>query len=322
VNVEDLMKYFVIGPYPPPLGGVSVFVYRFIKQLKEHGHNASNVDFYKYSPVQKIIFLISILINPKEVTYHLNSIHYSILMALLLRIFPDHRVFYSHSGTGIKQQQGFRKWVFAKFLKSVDECIFVGDHIIQEYVAQGYKLPLNTRIQPAFIPPPLEEEEMIWKSYDEVVRKFIKNHSPILVANAYRITFLDNIDLYGLDMCVELTALLKKKFPNIGFLFALAEIGEKDYFTKINERIVELDISSNFLFLTGQKELWPIFRKARVMIRPTYKDGFGISLSEALYLGCTAIASDVCNRPEGTVLFGNRNLPELKEIVERYLNEQ
>ena len=122
-------------------------------------------------------------------------------------------------------------------------------------------------------------------------------------------------------MCIELTAKLKNIYPNLGFIFALAnEKVNMEYIDKMHLRIKELNLEENFYFLTGQKELWPIFKKASLMIRPTNTDGYGVSIAEALYFGCPAIASDVCDRPEGTILFKNRNLDDLYDKTKRVLD--
>lgn len=48
-----------------------------------------------------------------------------------------------------------------------------------------------------------------------------------------------------------------------------------------------------------------------MFIRPTNTDGDALSIREALTLKKPAIASNVCKRPEGTVLFENRNIDDL-----------
>ncbi|MBL0721721.1 MAG: glycosyltransferase family 4 protein [Sulfurovum sp.] len=104
----------------------------------------------------------------------------------------------------------------------------------------------------------------------------------------------------------------KVDFPTIGLMFALAsEDINKEYLDKMKLRIKELKIEDNFYFLTGQKELWPLFKQADLMIRPTSSDGYGISIAEALYFDCPAIASDVSDRPEGTILFKSRDIEDL-----------
>ncbi len=76
----------------------------------------------------------------------------------------------------------------------------------------------------------------------------------------------------------------------------------------ILEKIKEYKIEGNILFLTGQKNYGLYLKKSDIMIRPTYSDAYGISIEEAIYFNCRAIVSNVCNRPEGTILFENRNI--------------
>jgi glycosyltransferase involved in cell wall biosynthesis len=178
------------------------------------------------------------------------------------------------------------------------------------------------KIKNAFIPPPLDEEDKILESYPQELSFFINDRQPLLIANAASLVFYQDTDLYGLDMCIELTAKLKEKYPNIGFLFALANDKENQtYLHKMKNRIKKLGIEENFIFMTGQKELWPLLKKADLMVRPTSNDGYGISIAEALYLGCPAIASDVCKRPENTVLFKTRNVDDLLFKVKKVFDE-
>ena len=150
---------------------------------------------------------------------------------------------------------------------------------------------------------------------------FLDIHTPLVTANAFQIAFHQGIDLYGLDMCIELTAKLKSDYPNIGFVFALAnEKVNTQYLEKMKQRLRELHIKDNFFLLTGQKELWPLFKKADLMIRPTTTDGNAVSIAEALYFDCPAVASDVCDRPEGTILFKSRDLEDLYIKTKELLN--
>lgn len=315
------MKYYLIGPYPPPLGGVSVYVYRFSKLLKSQGHRVIIIDLPKNGRLQKILILLRLALSLESAVFYLNGLHYYVMFMLTLRPFPGYVVFHDHSGRAIEDIHGIKRIILKLFLRRVDECILVGEHLNLYYQQNGYNLPKKTRIQNAFLPPPLEDEAEILSTYDETTQQFIENHKPLIIANAFQIAFYQNVDLYGIDLCVELTAQLKKNHPKIGFLFALAEIGDQEYFRKLNHRIEALGIRNNFHFLTGQKQLWPLFRRANLMIRPTYVDGYGISVTEALHFGCPAVASDVCKRAEGTVLFKNRNMEDLLNKAERSLNE-
>src|SRR5690606_23935188 len=55
------------------------------------------------------------------------------------------------------------------------------------------------------------------------------------------------------------------------------------------------------------------------MVRPNLTDGYGVSIQESLDIGVPAIASDVCVRPKGTILFKNNSLEDLNEKVDYIL---
>ena len=64
-----------------------------------------------------------------------------------------------------------------------------------------------------------------------------------------------------------------------------------------------LNLSEQFCFPINQSEFWKIIKISDLFVRPTRSDSFGISIQEALFCNVPAIASDVCIRPEKTILF-------------------
>ncbi len=242
---------------------------------------------------------------------YLNFLSPGIVIVLLVLGLSKRARVMDHSGCQVGKWSGFELFIYSAFLRRCDEVIFVGAHLHDYYRKKGVRLPDKTRVQNAFIAPPLDEEMEILNTYPGDIRKFVKQRRPLLVANAFKIVLHNRVDLYGLDMCVDLVAKLKNTYPDVGLLFALADIENREYFKCINQRINKLGISENFKFMTDQKELWPLFKEADLLVRPTYVDAYGISIAEALYFGCRAVASDVCERPEGTVLFKNRDLEDL-----------
>jgi hypothetical protein len=216
-----------------------------------------------------------------------------------------------------------KKCFYKSFLERLDTLIVVGSHILSDYKNREINLPKEVIIEPAFLPPPLDEEQKILNTYPKELTDFIDNCSPFITANAFQITFHEDIDLYGLDMCIELTAKLKNDYPNIGFVFALAnEKANVEYLEKMKIRIQELEIEDNFYFITGQKELWPLFKQANLMIRLTNTDGDAISIREAILFDTKTIASDVSNRPDETVLFKSRDLNDLYKKAKGIIDEK
>ena len=306
------MKYYLVGPMPPPLGGVSVFIYRYAKILNKRGYDVCHFDRSKMSILNKLYYYTCIIIDMQKCIYHLNGPDFMMMLLLLVRPFPIRIIYHDHSGRILENFSWVKKMIFKLFFIRVNKCIFVGGHIKKYYDKHKIGLPQKLIIKNAFLPPPIQEEEAIWKSYSNETIYFITTRKPLVIANAFQIMFFQGTDLYGLDLCVELVMRLKTKYPNVGLVFALAEINNRQYYADIIQRIKKYEIVDNIHFLTGQKEIWPLFKKMDLMIRPTFNDGYGISIAEALYMGCAAVASDVCDRPEGTVLFKNRDIDDLE----------
>ncbi len=190
---------------------------------------------------------------------------------------------------------------------------------MQSYYAEhGVVLPRETRLLNPFLAP-TDPGESCLNSIPAEVREFVASRQPLIIGGAWSIVFYRGIDLYGVDMCVDLVAKLKRKYLRVGLLFALADIGDQSYFREIQRRIKDLDLEDNFHFMTHQQELWPLFRLADLMVRPTYSDGFGLSVAEALHVGCPAVASDACIRAPGAVTFRSRNAEDFLRKCEQIL---
>jgi len=178
--------------------------------------------------------------------------------------------------------------------------------------------PSKVEIINAYIPPLLEGEG---SDISPDLKEFIKDGDKIIVSNASKLVLYKDQDLYGVDMMVYLTQKLKPKFKKIRTIICLGEIGDRNYFDEINALVKRLNIENNFKIVIGEN-LIPILSKTHLVIRPSYSDSYGVSIAEAIYMKVPAIASDVCIRPEGTVLFKNRDMDDLfkktTHLIEEY----
>lgn len=297
------MKVLLIGSYPPPLGGVSVFLKRYKLKLEREGHSVTVLDPTRLTNLRVLFELV------RARRYDFISLNYSSIpvMRTLWRLgLVAKTEVWDHNWRLLETWSAPERKFYGSFVQHCRQLILVTAELAEYYELHGINLPAATRIQNAFLPPPQNEEREIFASYPADVRDFIDHSRPLVVANAFKIVIEKGVDLYGLDLCVDLMAQLKTDFPDAGFLFALAEIGDDNYYQKIQSRIAD-HLQSNFRFLTGQKEFWPLLTKAALMVRPTFTDGYAVSIAEALYCKCPVVASDVITRPAGTVLFRNRD---------------
>lgn len=309
-----------LGSLPPPLGGISVYLYRLSKTRPDDLF----IDPRNLSRRQKVSLGLTatreIVVNVKDWK-----------LAFWLRVTAGIRGKpYSIVLHGMGAVDDYRKggWVCRQIIKiclrGARSIQVVGEHIRRKLIKYIPELEPKIFVQNAFLPPPLEDEPEILASYEPETFDFIKRSKPLIVANAFRLVeWSDGTDLYGLDMCVELMKRLKTVYPSAGLLFALADAEYRSgYLAMMKRRIEQYGLTGNFHFMTGQKELWPIFRNAALMVRPTYKDGYGISIAEALYFDCPAIASDISERPKGTILFRNRDGEDFYDKVGMILKQE
>jgi hypothetical protein len=324
------IKVALVGPYPPPYGGVSIHAQRL------HGQKAANdisITVFDHSrQVSKTPGVINlgqfwnwprVLLSKQDIIHvHTSHIHW---------IFPA--VFYYLSRlkgakfiiTFHSLRYGAREfgWIGSRMIRVVlskaSHCIATNEGIMKKLISMGAR-PEKISIIPAFLPPENIDEEIT--EIPQEVWDFMESHTPVISANAFSVVQHYNQDLYGIDMCIELCIRLKSYYPDIGFVFFLPEVGDYEYFTELKSRIAGAEIENNFFFQTSPCQFYPVLMKSDIFVRPTTSDGDAISLREALFFKIPSVASDAAPRPAGTLLFKNRDIEDftsrLKMVWDNY----
>jgi len=181
-------------------------------------------------------------------------------------------------------------------------------------------------IIPAFLPPNKSLDSI--GKLPKIIYEFIKVHRPLISTYAYNIKTqsLDikktkTLDLYGIDLIVDLCIALKKRYPRIGIVLCITHINDEYYYRKIKNIINNNNISNNILIYNKPAEdLHNLWLKSDIYIRPTLSDGDSVALREAIWLKTPSIASDAAPRPEGTIIFKNRNIYDLTNKTNNVLD--
>lgn len=324
------MKIALLGPYPPPYGGTSVHMQRLKERLEKE--DAACV-VYDYSGVPKkapgivtvrnkaIWFLAQLFHSPADIIYCRGYSPLALISLSLLAAVKRKKVIMAPGGFlfGDKPTGIWHKLAF--LLAAKTGVYFVAESLKSKGIILSLGIKpenVSEEVIPGFIPPYVKEEEIA--QIPQEVWDFIGSHSPIVTANAFRISFYNSQDLYGIDLCIDLCANLKAYYPEIRFVFCLPDIGDYDYFYKMKERSRDKGVQGNFLFVTQPCPYYPILRKSDVFVRPTNTDGDANSLREALYFKVPSVASDAVARPEGTILFKNRDVDDFALKVKHILN--
>lgn len=321
------MKVNIIGPFPPPYGGISVHVKRMMLFLiknkvevtvynESRDYIKSSKNIQQIGTYRKFIFKIPFL---KGDIIHFHSINRNIrILMCLFKIFNKKLVLTIH-GESLNDQLQQSNCIYRSLLlfsiKRIDKIVCVNSNTINELIILGVNNKKLSYI-PAFISP-IESE----KDHDDIPEKvwsFIEDSKFLISTNGW-VRFYNNEDLYGLDMLIELMRMLKDKEYNVGLLVGLLgiEIGtneEKIYYEALKNKINEYHIQNYIMiFEVKDTEFYPILKKSKLFLRTTNTDGDAVSIREALYYSVPAIASDVVKRPDGTILFKTRDVEDLYE---------
>lgn len=106
------------------------------------------------------------------------------------------------------------------FFNMGDQIILVNDDIINRV-----SLSLNKCVvRHAFLPPIMSAESALPPVITNAIQKARSISSTVICANASRLTLHRNEDLYGLDMCIEVTNRLVKQGLSVYFIYTISTL--------------------------------------------------------------------------------------------------
>lgn len=325
-------RVVLVGPYPPPYGGVSVHIQR-LKRLLEEKDIPCEVHCDRDDAKEKLVkqpersrswLLKYLFVKPGAILHFHTPVWVHWLLIGFLWLCGRKAILTIHSINTPQDQwemlSSLKKTSLLFFMRRIPQIIAAGSVVKDLLVSFGIN-PEKIIVIPAFLPPVRSQAD--FARISTPTWKFIAEHHPVVSACAFQLGFYHGQEIYGVDMCVELCMELKKYYPRIGFVCVLSEVGDTAYFKKIQKEIKRKNIENNFYFVFGPCEFYPLLFKSDLFVRPTCTDSYGMSIAEAIHFGVPAVASNVCERPKGAVLFEARNQADfLKKVREVLANPQ
>jgi glycosyltransferase involved in cell wall biosynthesis len=159
-------------------------------------------------------------------------------------------------------------------------------------------------IAPAFLPVSLQDAVV-----PEKLQRWLQSRSHVVS------TVLFFRPEYGFDVLAKAMASLRRAYPRIGCI----AMGSGEDQSRAEELLRAEGLNETFL-LSGDLDhqiCLAVMSGSTVFVRPTYHDGDSISVREALMLGVPVVASNVGNRPAGTILFEPGDADGLVRGVDR-----
>lgn len=321
-----MQKILLVGPYPPPFGGISVQILRLQESLQRRGFlcQVLNIGAYRSEDIPGAISIkshIGFLWNLFDFARQGYIIHIvtsghnfkswlSALACSLAGLINRKRSVIA-VGSGllpkyIASSRGLEKNIIRLTLKLAGAVICRNDDSKTALVLSGSPKK-NTAIIAGFLGVnPAEIGEVPGD-----IQNFIDQHQPVIGAHAI-------VDPeYGLQLLLDAFSALVQDFPNLGMIL----IGLKE---SEAEQLSGYQCLRQQIFPTGflqHPAALAVMRSLRVFVRATFFDGDSNSVREALSLDVPVVASNTDFRPPGVILFTVGNSEDLVRQVKQVLNQ-
>jgi glycosyltransferase involved in cell wall biosynthesis len=332
-RAADPVDILILGPAPPPFGGVSMHLHRLVPVLDEAG---LSVGVLNHFPSTEMPYVVGTLKrNPlryyrlaRKVPARVVHYHHSRWLQLLAVAASRQRrsaryVLTLHAGdmrdhfpqfiSRLAPVRRMTEWALRKF----DTIIVVNPTIAEAIRA---RLPaLRVELLPAFLESPGAEEA----GYDPELESFLDS-GRVLVVAAYAVDFLrGDREIYGLDLAVDAFVRLTPKCDDLRLALFVARrptrAKARRYLERLEQRLHEAGLQGRFVLAFG-RTLLPALRGDAIFVRPTRADGDALSVREALAAGLPVVASDIVDRPSGVVLFAAGDAAALSAALEPLLD--
>jgi glycosyltransferase involved in cell wall biosynthesis len=323
------LDVLILGPVPPPLGGIAVHVSRVVPHLQKAGLEVGVLNHFRSTDADFVLdalnrnpinyFRMPRRIRARVVHYHHS--HWGMLLAVALgRRRTGSRYVLTLHGNDVPRLLESRvamlrratRWALSRF----DAIIVVNPDIrtaIQDHVD-----PDRIEVLPAFLEAPSEESLS-----DASVEDFLASGRTLLLS-AFRVQFLpDGRDLYGLDLAVDAFEALAAEWPDLRLALFIAErpsaMKATRYLRALARRLEEAGLRDRTL-VAFDLPLTGAFRHDVILVRPTRAEGDAVSVREALHASVPVVASDVVGRPAGTSTFASDDTADLRRALAEILD--
>lgn len=304
-SAESALDILIVGPYPPPVGGVSAHIARSASLLIRQGLAVKVLSHYEPRPDVPCV-LDGLRRNPlryfsrirasdaRLVHYHYSTRGSLIAAALGLAMrSPCTRMITVHSPTIVRDLQRRPRRLARWSLRQFDHVVAVTPEIVD---LLRPVLPDHTIcVIPDFVPQADGGE------LPPALASFVEA-GDVFVAAAWRLKFLPNgDDLYGFDVLAKAFLNVAARSPSVRLVLLVGEEpGRRGrrYLRSLQALLDGGGLGGRYMIEQGV-DLAALLAREVTLVRPTRSDGDAVSIREALRNARQVIATDVAVRPAG-----------------------
>lgn len=300
-------KVLLIGPMPPPPGGVSTHLMR----LLQHADSISDLS-------------LSVLDLRKRQWFGTNTNSKNWLRIISEFLSAD--IVHIHTSKPIKVRLGRIVKIFGKKLvytqhnlREIDdaatqEMFSIAHHIflVQEPLHINEKYRAKMSILPAYLPAIKKTEVPEW--FQNEFQKFPNVMLSLAYHESGKSTEFNGKDLYGFDQIMEaVEGISSLRKLNAWMLILIDPNGTLEQHYSERSKQVESQTGVKIVYVSSAVDVVSLLPFCKIFIRATWSDGDALSIREALSTGIPAIASDCVPRPQGVILYKTGNVKDLEE---------
>jgi len=298
----------ILGPYPPPFGGISIHIQRLLPRLdanriswRLYNLSSESVPDRSHRPIRfPLARYLAFLATSDEPLVHIHGLDHTLarLGAVVLRQRKRKVVLSYHNERIIGALRSRRRPLIVAAARAASAIHSVNPRISAAFVEAGVS-PDKILTLPAFLPPSSIESPL-----PEHIDQFIREHSPCMLVMG---TACDDIerDRYGLYLLPALLARLAAEYPHVGVVITITgKCGiESGVVRALRAGLDDLGVRDRALITNAFDGFVSLLKRVDAYLRPSMTDGDALAVREALWFGVPVVASDAAPRPEGTTLF-------------------
>lgn len=312
----DELDILILGPVPPPYGGISVHLSRLVPLLEQAGLRVGVLNHFASTDARFVLGALNR--NPlnyyrlpkrfpaRIVHYHHSRWPHLVALAAAKRQNDTRYVLTLHAGdlqrhfpqlrSRVPLVSSITRWALRRF----DTVIAVDPDIAE--IIRGEVGDRRVELLPAFV----DFADDDTPSYEPEVERFLASRR-LLVMAAYGVQFLPGgEELYGLDTAIDSFLELAPEYEDLRLAIFVARPPTRgrarSHLARLEQRLDDAGVRERMLIVFGQP-LVPALREQSVFVRPTRAEGDAVSVREAQRAGVPVVASDVVGRPDGVVVF-------------------
>lgn len=293
-------KLAIFGPYPPPLGGISVHIQRIEKHLineeidytifDHYANSGENIIATHKNPFRYLKFLF----DKKYALFHFHQMFLTeyVFYYLFSTINRTPIIITIHNESILQVNFWKQKVLLFLLKKTRDYKLLSVSMNVYNFLSSNN---IKAEFLPAYVPPVSINKKIIQK--DE------RNYFLFSIWKVERETAES---VYNIRLAFEFLKREKEHFKMV-FMIGNKEDSDLKY---LNDVINEYSLQHDILLIYNES-LIDYMHNFEFLLRTNFVDGYGVSLQEAMDLSVPAIASDVCERPKGTIVFKNNDIEDL-----------